>query len=86
MNALRIALRSAVIGTMAAYTAFISTDSFLKAAIVGLAFAAVSSFCSLRRWLEGPVVLFFMLATIHWCDAGRYSIIPKLAHYVGLVQ
>lgn len=86
MNVLRIAFRSVVIGAMVAYTVYISTGLFLKATVLGLAFAIVSSFSSLRRWLEGPVVLFFILATIHWCDAGRFSVIPRLASYVGFAQ
>lgn len=83
INATRIVLRSAVIGAMAAWAAYILTGFFMKAAIVGIAFFIVSGFASLRRWLEGPVVLVFILATIHWCDA---TIIPRLANYAGFAR
>lgn len=86
MNGVRTVLRSVVIGAMAAWAAYIPTGLFLKAAIVGLAFFVVAGFASLRRWLEAPVVLLFVLATIHWCDDGRFSIMTKMANYIGMVH
>lgn len=82
----RHVLRSLVFGAMSAWTAYISTGLISKAAVVGISFCIVSGFASLRRWFEAPVVILFILAMVHWCDDGRFSIITKLANSAGLTH